>query len=436
MKNTMCSLILVTGLFISQLAFSQENNKTLSLDMKSLMSHLLTTHEEIKSYQDKVNGARFQLRQALGDYYPALDFFGDAGWEKIEKEYSQDTDESRHNITLKATQLITDFGKTTGTIDRSRVLLDQSKIRLESVKQRIMLEGLTAYINIVRARERLESAQYSEKRIKELTGIEKALVDKGAGLSTDVLQAKSQLSGAMAISVEVQGELKLAKNRFQAVFSHIPTPDEVDVLQSLPFPAGNLPATQQEAVEIALKNNPELQTTQFDLDLADKDISLVKSAFFPRLGLFASTTNADDDDGLDGYKRDYAVGLEFNYNLASGGSDMAALKSARAFKISAVNHYSYAKRLVKEQVRNSWENLTTLQQRESLLNQQADILLNFLELAKKERKMGTRSLLDVLNGEVNYINALGTAIAAKEDTKIAAYTLLFTMGAISEQLFQ
>ncbi len=79
--------------------------------------------------------------------------------------------------------------------------------------------------------------------------------------------------------------------------------------------------------------------------------------------------------------------------------------------------------------------MATLTQREELLNQQADILKEFLELAKKERKMGTRSLLDVLNGEVNYITALGSAIAAGEDTKIAAYTLLFTMGGISEQLF-
>ncbi|MCG8619966.1 MAG: TolC family protein, partial [Desulfobacterales bacterium] len=70
------------------------------------------------------------------------------------------------------------------------------------------------------------------------------------------------------------------------------------------------------------------------------------------------------------------------------------------------------------------------------LDQQADILKNFLELAKKERKMGTRSLLDVLNGEVNYINAQGTAIAAREDMKIAAYNLVFAMGQMDVELFK
>ena len=49
--------------------------------------------------------------------------------------------------------------------------------------------------------------------------------------------------------------------------------------------------------------------------------------------------------------------------------------------------------------------------------------------------MGTRSLLDVLNGEVNYITAQGTAIAAREDKKIAAYNLLFSMGQMELDLF-
>ena len=91
--------------------------------------------------------------------------------------------------------------------------------------------------------------------------------------------------------------------------------------------------------------------------------------------------------------------------------------------------------MVREQVRNSWVQLATLRQTQELLYQQADILKNFLGLAKKERKMGTRSLLDVLNGEVNYINAQGTAIAAREDTKIAAYNLLFSMGLMNLDLF-
>ena len=259
---------MIFAIFISSSGYSQNSAIEFTPDIKILLQQLVDTHEEIKSFKFQVNSASAQLQQNWGQYYPAVDVFGDAGKERIEKEFSPNSTEERHNITLKASQLITDFGATTGAIDRAEVLLDQSKSRLESTTQRIMLEGITAYINIVRARERLKSSKYSEQRIKELAGIEKALVDKGAGLSTAVLQAKSQLSGAMAISVEAEGELRIAKNRFNAIFSHIPTPKEVENFKSIAFPSNLLPPDQEEAVNIAIKNNPELNIKIFILPKA------------------------------------------------------------------------------------------------------------------------------------------------------------------------
>ena len=324
--------------------------------------------------------------------------------------------------------MITDFGRTTGTIDRNRVALEQAQATLESITQQTLRDGITAYIQVVRARERLKSALRSEDRIKELTGVEKALVEKGAGLTSDVLQAKSQLAGAMALRVEAKGELQLARNHFQAVFYHYPTDEEVAAFEEVPLPSQSLPEELNPAIDTALKNNPELRITQLDLDLSKRDITIANSAFFPTLNLYGEAINANDDGGAQGYRKDYSVGVEFSYNLFNGAGDYAAAKSATATRTAAASHLAHAKELIREQVRNSWEQFLTLSQRKDLLDQQTGILGNFLELAKKERTMGTRSLLDVLTGEVNYINAQGTAIAAGEDLKIAAYNLLFSMG--------
>ncbi len=299
----------------------------------------------------------------------------------------------------------------------------------------MILQGITAYINIVKARERLQTALYSEERIKKLTGIEKALVKKGAGLTSDVLQAKSQLAGAMAQKVEARGDLNIAKNRFEAVFYHFPTLYEINNFITTKLPVDKLPGNLNDAIKKAIANNPEIKITQYDLNLSRKRIKISKSAYFPTLSLFAKAIDADNNSGTLGFRRDYSAGLELNYNIFRGGSDTAAIKSAVANKSAAATHLEHAYNLVTEHVRNSWEQLSTLKLREELLFQQADILNNFLTLAKKERKMGTRSLLDVLNGEVNYINAKGAAIAAREDTKIAAYNLLFRMGMLELDMF-
>ncbi|MCP4581726.1 MAG: hypothetical protein GY839_08900, partial [candidate division Zixibacteria bacterium] len=47
----------------------------------------------------------------------------------------------------------------------------------------------------------------------------------------------------------------------------------------------------------------------------------------------------------------------------------------------------------------------------------------------------TRSLLDVLNGEVTYINAISDTIAATADERIAAFNLLYTIGELKADMF-
>ncbi|NWH03457.1 TolC family protein [Desulfobacter latus] len=436
MKKTLFAVMLVMGgaVFLCSPRLWADS-EIFNPSPEILMSNLLTNHEEIRTYRQGVKQAQGLVRQSRGLYYPSLNLYGDTGFEKIDKEYHDDTDEFRHQVTLRGTQLITDFGKTTGTIKKDRLFLEQSKATLELTRQRLMRDGIAAYINIVKARERIKTAQYSEARIKELTGIEKTLVEKGAGLSSNVLQAKSHLAGAMALRVKAQGELEIAQNRFQALFYHFPTNADVNTFQKIAFPGALIPGTLDDSLAQANKAFPEIQISRLDLEMGREAVQISKSTFYPTLNLFAEAIHADNDNGSQGERKDYSTGIEFQYNLFNGGSDTAAVKSALAIRDGASSRLEHIKKQVREQVRNSWNQLATLRQRKELLDQQTDILKNFLELAKKERTMGVRPLLDVLSGEVNYINARGEAIAAQEDMKIAAFNLIYAMGAMNIDIF-
>lgn len=437
--NCLVILSFTVGLSINSYGSDGSQNTKNSeseFTLHALLMQLEENHEEIKSFKSKVEQARDLYLQSKALYYPTMDLMADGGREKIDKEFSNDTNENRYNIALRATQLITDFGKTKDVVARSAVFLEQAKAGLESSRQQLMLEGIKAYINVVRARERLKSARLSEARIKELTGIEKTLLEKGAGLSSDVLQAKSQLAGAMALRVEAEGELSIAKNRFQAIFFHLPNNQEISQFKDIDFPHKKLPGMLDDAVATAKKQNPELLITRYNTQIAKKDIDIARTAFYPGLNFFAEALGKDNDAGVKGYSNEVSAGVELRYNFFNGGGDKATLNSALANKKAASYHAEYVQRLIKEQVSNSWDQLSILKQRSELLDQQADIVENFLMLAKKERKMGTRSLLDVLNGEINYINAMATSITARQDTKIAAYDLLFAMGRINLQLFE
>jgi outer membrane protein TolC len=84
-----------------------------------------------------------------------------------------------------------------------------------------------------------------------------------------------------------------------------------------------------------------------------------------------------------------------------------------------------------EEGRNALAGWQTSSERSAHLANQVEIAARFLELARKEREMGRRSLLDILNGEVALINAQSDATAARIDEVIAAYRLLRAVGGLS-----
>jgi hypothetical protein len=55
-------------------------------------------------------------------------------------------------------------------------------------------------------------------------------------------------------------------------------------------------------------------------------------------------------------------------------------------------------------------------------------------LARKERKLGKRSLQDILSAENDYISSLGAAVKAEKDMQLAAYELFENMGVLDTSI--
>mgnify|MGYP001810298252 FL=1 len=65
-----------------------------------------------------------------------------------------------------------------------------------------------------------------------------------------------------------------------------------------------------------------------------------------------------------------------------------------------------------------------------MLQEQMDLQKQFLEFARKERELGRRSLLDVLNGETQLLNAEGDYAAAQIDLILSAYRVIRAYGGV------
>lgn len=397
-------------------------------ELITLLPNLLNEHNLIRAAEASRNEARHLESVSLGEWLPRLDFSADGGKERIYKVDESVSNSYRNYEEIRLTQLVTDFGATGGAIDRAELVTSRSMTNLEAVRQNVLLRGISAYLNVVMAREKLRYAKQSEENIRTQTGMEETLVSKGAGLSSDILQTKSQLARARALRVSVEGELVQAVNFFKAIYGFLPTEQDIGSFRLPADPASLLPDGVEAMVKRAMENNPDIRIITLEGEISAKEQKINRARYLPRINLFAKDNRREDDLGVDGIREERAYGVELTANLFRGGSDYAAVQASIEKSNSLQSQLNDTKRIVEGKVRNAWQGLQTSREKHEYLRNQADIIEEFLVLARKERKLGTRSLIDVLTGEVDQINAESQAVTSEIETLLASFDLYYAMG--------
>jgi outer membrane protein TolC len=123
--------------------------------------------------------------------------------------------------------------------------------------------------------------------------------------------------------------------------------------------------------------------------------------------------------------------VQLNWNYETGQRASHTIDAAGHAAISEQEKAYYTLTQAREEAANAWSDLQTARQRLEFLSDQVEIAKRFLELARKERELGRRTLLDVLQGEVNLINAQSDATAAETDVVLAGFRVLRACGRLN-----
>lgn len=419
--------------FYGFLVSAQEKSESSISERFNLVESLkdvLNNHKLIKATKIDIKASEFRVKQAKGGYYPSFDLTANYGHEHINKYGSgNNTQLAARDATAKLTQTITDFGLTDSTVKTSELAVKQSKAIESQIKNDLLLRALTAYLRVIQARESVKFAVQSVSNIKKQTELEDAAVSAGGGLTSDVLQAKTQLAGAQARLIQFEGVLSSAKYEFEYIFGFFP--QDLNSLSLTKSILNLLPKTLDEAENKTISFNPSLKSAAVTKEIGKESINTARASLFPTIKGTISHSEKQDFGGIVGHKRESSAKIDLSYPLNLSFSEYAA-------KDAALESYFATETRVEDQLdmtlqilRTTWDGLNTAQQNAQFLTNQAKISKEFLELARKERQAGNRSLLDVLGGETALINAQSDAIAAKIEVLINSFTLLSLMGGLT-----
>ncbi|MFT7724695.1 MAG: TolC family protein [Roseateles sp.] len=400
------------------------------------IDRLLQEHRLMRVVAADVASADAAIGAEQSAYYPRVSLSMTAGRQKIDRDIGTTGSFNPREQSVSVNQLISDFGATGDRVRTARLVADKERREQELQRQNLLLAAVEAQLALIRASQVVKFARRSEDYVQRQTQLENTRLEAGRGYATDVLQAKAQLAGVQARRIAAERQWQEAVNRYEAVFGERPATAED--LEALAAPAALLPASEEAVLdEHWLGGNPDLIAAQARAQVAHAERDQQRSReLAPRVDLQVSRSRYDELDGVLGRRDDTRAQVRLSWSFDVGMRAARVTDAADQAAISADEKAGYVRIQAMEELRNAWTGWRTARERSAYLNDQVALSGKFLDLGRRERELGRRTLLDLLSGETGLLNAQSDAIAARIDEVVAAYRVMRAGGKLTPALFR
>lgn len=323
-------------------------------------------------------------------------------------------------------------GSVRNTIAAAETRVEAGRATLRAVEGDVFTEAVAAYMDVIRDRAIVELSANNTRVLTTNLEATRDRFDIGDLTRTDVAQSEARLQLGRANLATAQGRLAGSEQNYRRVIGRAP-----DALAPPP-PLPPLPATGDEAVRIALLNNPDLIAVNRQALASGYDVRVARAGRLPTVSGIASGDYVNTFGG--GVGTSFAgtpnpragtatsVGVNTRVPLYQGGLPSARIRQAQAFEGQVLEQVIGTERAVVATTQSAFATYTAAQRaiQSNTVAVQANELA--LEGARAERSVGTRTVLDVLNAEQELLNAQVQLVSAKRDAYVAGFQLLNAMG--------
>lgn len=317
-------------------------------------------------------------------------------------------------------------GSVRNSIIAARTRVEAGRATLRAVEGDVFTEAVAAYMDVIRDRSIVE---LNENQVRVLgTNVEAARdrFEIGDVTRTDVAQSEARQALARSALETTRGRLTASEENYRRVIGQRPG------VLAPPPPLPPLPAIADQAVQIALANNPDFIAIQRQADAARFDIRVAEAARLPTVSGVASGDYVNTLAGQTGNGprsgTATSVGVQGRIPLYQGGLPAARIAQSVALEAQTLEQRVAVERAVIATTRSAFATYRAAQ--DAIASNQIAVRANELALegARAENSVGTRTILEVLNAEQELLNAQVQLVTARRDSYVAGFQLLNAMG--------
>lgn len=406
----------------------------LALELKGLVER----HPLILSGQKSVQAAEKTQDATRAGYLPRVDLTLDGGREHVDSRGYLGTSvtgdsapgpDVRSNMNrvrggLTVTQNLYSGNRLQNSVAIAQTDTELRNAELGGTVQNTVYDGLVAYLQIARLNTLLAVAERNERTTQRQMDLENERLQRGGGIAVDVLQARTRLQIARERKVFINQSMRDAIASYQQVFGHAP---DLGSMEDVAIIDAALPAGIEQAVQLAMTNNPDIHQSKLQSRRASKQVGVEKSSYLPTIDLVGFYGNDDNVNQLN-RRREASALLRMNWNLFAGNETRSRSEAAMRTFEAVVDREVAVERKVHENVQTAWNQLQNGRERQDLLQNAAKIASEVMAFRKRLRDAGKETAINVLDAEVEYYSVLSNMINAEYDSKIAFYRLMAATG--------
>ncbi|HEX8241587.1 MAG TPA: TolC family outer membrane protein [Allosphingosinicella sp.] len=300
------------------------------------------------------------------------------------------------------------------------------RANLKATEGDVFTEAVSAYMDVIRDRSIVTLNRNQVRVLETNLQASRDRFEVGDLTRTDVAQSEARLALARSSLATAEGRLESSEENYRRVIGELP--EEL----APPDPLPPLPATADDAVEIALGNNSDLQSIAAQTRAAGRDVSIARADRLPTVSADSSGDYINylgsAPTGATGSARSASVGVSARIPIYQGGLVGARVRRAQSVQSQLLERGVEVERLV---VANTRAAFATYQAAvEAIESNQVAVNANTLALegTRAEQTVGTRNVLDVLNAEQELLNSQVALVTARRDAYVAGFALLNAMG--------
>ena len=319
-------------------------------------------------------------------------------------------------------------GSVRNSVRAAETRVESGRSVLRGAEADIFTQVVTVYMNVILNEEIVRLNQQNSHALEVNLQATRDRFEVGDLTRTDVAQSEARYALAQSQLRQAEARLIGAREDYIRVVGSPP-----GVLAQPPALPG-LPAAVATAEQTALDNNPNLEAAQKAGDATKYDVDVARASRLPKVsvGLGGNYYNylgsVPSQAGLNTNGFSTTAGVQLSLPLFQGGRPAAQIRQAQARRAAALENVTLTERGVVAQARSAFANYQSALRVIESSKVAVDANRLSLEGVRAENSVGTRTILDILNAEQEFLNSQVQYVTAERDAYVAGFTLLAVMG--------